>query len=663
MPEERKVNKPQEKTPVLDKFGTDITMLAKQGKIDPIVGRQVEVRRVCQILSRKKKNNPMLIGEAGVGKTNIAQGVAIRILEKNCPSTLFDKRIFLLDLSAIVAGTTYRGQFEERMIAILDEVQRLGNIILFIDEVHTLIGAGSASGSLDASNIIKPALANGLLQVIAATTLKEYRENFEDDAALSRRFQIVIVEPTSLPDTLEILKGIKSQYEKHHKVKYTDKALEACVYLSDRYITDRQLPDKAIDLLDEVGAASNFAAFEIPKDIIDLEQEIEYLDENKRIILKDAKYEEAILIRDRTLDLKMLLKEAYAKFEEFKITNKKLITDDQVADVVTQITGIPVSKMQDADIEFLQAIDKDMKMSVIGQDQAVDAVVKAVKRRQVGLADPEKPMSFMFLGSTGTGKTHVAKNIARILYKGGGGFFRIDMSEYQERNEVSRLIGAPPGYVGYREGGQLTEKVRRKPYCVVLLDEIEKAHPDVYNILLQILDDGRITDGLGRTINFKHCVIIMTSNVGAKTLQNFGVGAGFITSTRDLNRKIEEEGVLKKELKKKFSPEFINRINEIIIFNTLTKENILKITDLELAKTAKKLTDLKINILFDLDTTQMMADKGFDAELGARPISRVIEKEIEDQLADLLLEKKVKEGDTVKVSIKNDKVTLNVTNK
>lgn len=630
--------KAQEKTPNLDLFGKDITALAEQGKLDPIIGREEEIKRCCQILARKKKNNPILIGEAGVGKTGIAYGIAQRIVDRTCPRNLFNKRIILLDLTAVVAGTMYRGQFEERMKNIIDDVARAKNIILFIDEIHTIIGAGGASGSMDASNIIKPALADGLLQTIGSTTFKEFRENFEDDTAMTRRFQSVIIDPTSISDTIKILNGIKSQYEKHHSVEYTASAINACAILSERYITDRFLPDKAIDLLDEAGSSANINSLEVPSSIKDLETVLSDLVIQKKQVLSVQNYEAAVVIRDEyERILKQISDERLAWDERLK-SNKTKIEVVDIENVVTQITGIPVSSLQDIDLSEMQRMEANIQKKVIGQDYPISKVVRAIKRSRVGMKNPNRPTSFMFIGSTGVGKTHLCKTIAKEEFGSEENFIRIDMSEYMERHNVSKLVGAPPGFIGYEKGGDLTEKVRRKPYAVVLLDEIEKAHPDVFNILLQILDDGHITDGLGRKIIFKHTIIIMTSNIGAKILQQFGTGVGFLTSAKFKQTKAEEEGVLRKALEDKFKPEFINRINEILMFEKITPESLLKIVDLELLSPISLAKEIGLDITVDDEAKKFLAKEGYDEALGVRPLARAIEKYISDPITDGIIE-------------------------
>ena len=569
------------KTPVLDNFGRDITKMAELGALDPIVGRETEIERVSQILSRRKKNNPILIGEPGVGKTAIVEGLALRIVQRKVSRVLFDKRVISLDLAALVAGTKYRGQFEERMKAIMNELEKNRDVILFIDELHTIVGAGGASGSLDASNIFKPALARGELQCIGASTLDEYRMYIEKDGALDRRFQKVMVEPPSVDDTIQILNNIKSKYEEYHNVNYDQEAIDACVKLSDRYVTDRLLPDKAIDVLDEVGARVHLKNINVPENIVDLEKKIEDVKNEKNKVVKSQKFEEAASLRDTEKRLQEDLEKAKNVWEEESKHKRYPIGEEDIAEVVSMMTGIPVKKMVQAETEKLRKMADDMKAMVVGQDDAISKVVKAIQRNRVGLKDPKKPIgTFIFLGPTGVGKTELARALARYMFDSEDSLIRIDMSEYMEKFTISRLIGAPPGYVGYEEGGQLTEKVRRKPYSVILLDEIEKAHPDIYNILLQVLDDGQLTDGLGRKIDFKNTTIIMTSNIGARQLKDFGAGVGFATTARVDNEEEANKSVIERALKKTFSPEFLNRIDDVIVFNSLTKENIFNIIDI-----------------------------------------------------------------------------------
>jgi len=636
------------KTPVLDNFGRDITKLAEMDSLDPIVGRDAEIERVSQILSRRKKNNPILIGEPGVGKTAIVEGLALRIVQRKVSRVLFDKRVISLDLAALVAGTKYRGQFEERMKAIMNELEKNRDVILFIDEIHTIVGAGGASGSLDASNIFKPALARGELQCIGASTLDEYRMHIEKDGALDRRFQKVIIEPPSVADTITILNNIKSKYEDYHSVVYDQEAIEACVKLSDRYMTDRLLPDKAIDVLDEVGARVHLKNINVPLDIVELEKQIEEVKNEKNRVVKSQRFEEAASLRDTEKKLGEALEKAKTSWEEDSKNKRFPINEENIAEVVSMMTGIPVKRMVEAETTKLKKMTEEMKTEVIGQDEALGKVVKAIQRNRVGLKDPKKPIgTFIFLGPTGVGKTELARALARNLFDSEDSLIRIDMSEYMEKFSVSRLIGAPPGYVGYEEGGQLTEKVRRKPYCVILLDEIEKAHPDIYNILLQVLDDGILTDGLGRKVDFKNTLIIMTSNIGARQLKEFGDGVGFATATRVLQTDENNRSVIEKALKRTFSPEFLNRVDDVVVFNSLTKENIFLIIDIIMKNVLSRLVTLGLNLVLSEEAKGFIADKGYDVQFGARPLHRAIQKYIEDPLAEEILNHSVKEGDTL----------------
>jgi ATP-dependent Clp protease ATP-binding subunit ClpC len=636
------------KTPVLDNFGRDITKLAEMDSLDPIVGREAEIERVSQILSRRKKNNPILIGEPGVGKTAIVEGLALRIVQRKVSRVLFDKRVISLDLAALVAGTKYRGQFEERMKAIMTELEKNRDVILFIDEIHTIVGAGGASGSLDASNIFKPALARGELQCIGASTLDEYRMHIEKDGALDRRFQKVIIEPPSVDDTITILNNIKSKYEDYHSVVYDQAAIEACVRLSDRYMTDRLLPDKAIDVLDEVGARVHLKNINVPLDIVELEKQIEEVKNEKNRVVKSQRFEEAASLRDTEKKLGEALEKAKTNWEEDSKNKRFPINEENIAEVVSMMTGIPVKRMVEAETTKLKKMTEDMKSMVIGQDEALGKVVKAIQRNRVGLKDPKKPIgTFIFLGPTGVGKTELARALARNLFDSEDSLIRIDMSEYMEKFSVSRLIGAPPGYVGYEEGGQLTEKVRRKPYCVILLDEIEKAHPDIYNILLQVLDDGILTDGLGRKVNFKNTLIIMTSNIGARQLKEFGDGVGFATATRVQQTDENNRSVIEKALKRTFSPEFLNRVDDVVVFNSLTKENIFLIIDIIMKNVLSRLVNLGLNLVLSEEAKGFIADKGYDVQFGARPLHRAIQKYIEDPLAEEILNHSIKEGDTL----------------
>jgi len=647
------------KTPVLDNFGRDITKLAEMDALDPIVGREAEIERVSQILSRRKKNNPILIGEPGVGKTAIVEGLALRIVQRKVSRVLFDKRVISLDLAALVAGTKYRGQFEERMKAIMNELEKNRDVILFIDEIHTIVGAGGASGSLDASNIFKPALARGELQCIGASTLDEYRMHIEKDGALDRRFQKVVIEPPSVEDTITILNNIKSKYEDYHSVIYDQEAIEACVKLSDRYMTDRLLPDKAIDVLDEVGARVHLKNISVPKDIVELEKQIEEVKEEKNKVVKSQRFEEAASLRDTEKKLGEALEKAKLNWEEESKTARFPINEENIAEVISMMTGIPVKRMVEAETTKLRKMADDMKGMVIGQDEAISKVVKAIQRNRVGLKDPKKPIgTFIFLGPTGVGKTELARALARNMFDSEEALIRIDMSEYMEKFAVSRLIGAPPGYVGYEEGGQLTEKVRRKPYCVILLDEIEKAHPDIYNILLQVLDDGILTDGLGRKIDFKNTMIIMTSNIGARQLKEFGDGVGFATATRVQQTDENNRSVIEKALKRTFSPEFLNRIDDVVVFNSLTKENIYLIIDIIMKNVLGRLVNLGLNLVISEAAKEFIAEKGYDVQFGARPLHRAIQKYIEDPLAEEILNASVKQGDVLIGDLNADKTGL-----
>jgi len=638
------------KTPVLDTYSRDLTKMAEEGKLDPIVGREKEIERVSQILSRRKKNNPILIGEPGVGKSAIAEGLALRIIQKKVSRVLFDKRVVTLDIASLVAGTKYRGQFEERMKAVMNELEKSPDVILFIDEIHTIVGAGGASGSLDASNMFKPALARGEIQCIGATTLDEYRQYIEKDGALERRFQKVVVDPTTVDETIQILNNIKDKYEDHHNVKYTADALEACVKLTSRYITDRHLPDKAIDALDEVGSRVHLQNISVPKEIIEIEKEIEGIHEEKLKVVRSAKYEEAAQLRDRQKALETKLEAAKKKWEEDTKNQRTEVSAANVEEVVAMMTGIPVQKVAETESGRLAKMDKELEGKVIGQDEAIVKVVRAIKRNRAGLKDPNRPIgSFIFLGPTGVGKTQLAKELAKYMFDTEEALIRIDMSEYMEKFAVSRLIGAPPGYVGYEEGGQLTEKVRRKPYSIILLDEIEKAHPDVFNLLLQALDDGQMTDSLGRKIDFKNTVIVMTSNIGARQLQDFGTGVGFGTSTREKQEDDNKKGVIESALRKAFSPEFLNRVDDIIVFNALKKEDIHKIIDIELAKLFRRITDLGYHISLTDEAKDFIAEKGFDERFGARPLRRALQKYLEDPLAEEIINSNIQAGDTLQV--------------
>lgn len=649
------------KTPVLDNFGRDLTQLAEEGKLDPVVGRQKEIERVSQILSRRKKNNPLLIGEPGVGKSAIAEGLALRIIKKKVSRILYGKRVVTLDLASLVAGTKYRGQFEERMKAVMNELEKNDDIILFIDEIHTIVGAGGATGSLDASNMFKPALARGEIQCIGATTLDEYRQYIEKDGALERRFQKVIVEPTTVEETIEILHNIKEKYEEHHNVEYTDEAIIACVKLTNRYMTDRFLPDKAIDALDESGSRVHITNMEVPKQILELEKQLEDVRELKNSVVKKQKYEEAAKLRDDEKRLEKSLAIAQEKWEEESKLNRETVTEDNVADVVSMMSGIPVNRIAQAESSKLAELPNLIRGKVIGQDEAVGKVVKAIQRNRAGLKDPDKPIgSFIFLGQTGVGKTQLAKVLAQKLFDSEDALIRIDMSEYMEKFAASRLVGAPPGYVGYEEGGQLTEKVRRKPYSVILLDEIEKAHPDVFNMLLQVLDDGYLTDSLGRKIDFKNSIIIMTSNIGARKLKDFGQGVGFGTSAKKAQADDHSRSVIENALKKAFAPEFLNRIDDVVVFNTLEREDIHKIIDIELDKLYKRIKDIGYELTLSGKAKDYIADKGFDKQYGARPLKRAIQKYIEDALAEEIITAKLEEGDSIHMDLDEGKDELTI---
>ena len=647
------------KTPVLDNFGRDITRLAENGSLDPIVGREDEIERVSQILSRRKKNNPILIGEPGVGKTAIVEGLALRIVQRKVSRVLFDKRVVSLDLAALVAGTKYRGQFEERMKAIMNELEKNRDVILFIDEIHTIVGAGGASGSLDASNIFKPALARGELQCIGASTLDEYRMYIEKDGALDRRFQKVMVDPPSVDETIQILTNIQSKYEDFHNVTYSPDAIEACVKLSDRYMTDRLLPDKAIDVLDEVGARVHLKNINVPQEVVDLEKKIEDVKNEKNKVVKSQKFEEAASLRDTEKRLAEELEKAKNQWEEESKHKRYPIDEDAIAEVVSMMTGIPVKRMVQAETDKLKKMNEDMKGMVVGQDEAILKVVKAIQRNRVGLKDPKKPIgTFIFLGPTGVGKTELARALARYMFDSEDALIRIDMSEYMEKFTVSRLIGAPPGYVGYEEGGQLTEKVRRKPYSVILLDEIEKAHPDIYNILLQVLDDGQLTDGLGRKIDFKNTLIIMTSNIGVRQLKDFGEGVGFATASRIANAEENNKAVIEKALKRTFSPEFLNRIDDVIVFNSLDKTHIFQIIDILMKGVLKRLAILGFSLELTEEAKTFIADKGYDSQFGARPLHRAIQKYLEDPLAEEILNMNIKNGDVLIADFDKDNAKI-----
>jgi len=647
------------KTPTLDNFGRDLTALASEGKLDPVIGREKEIERVSQILSRRKKNNPLLIGEPGVGKSAIAEGLALRIMQKKVSRVLFNKRVITLDLASLVAGTKYRGQFEERMKAIMTELEKNRDVILFIDELHTIVGAGSSTGSLDASNMFKPALARGEIQCIGATTLDEYRQYIEKDGALERRFQKVMVEPTSVEETILILNQIKDKYEDHHNVTYTDEAIAACVNLTSRYITDRFLPDKAIDAMDEAGSRVYIKNMKVPTDIIEHEKQIEEIKELKQKAVKAQDYLEARKLKDEEERLQLELAVAQDKWDKEVKEKKEVVTEENVAEVVSMMSGVPVTKVGKNEMDKLANMDNLLNGKVIGQEDAVKKVVKAIQRNRAGLKDPNRPIgTFIFLGTTGVGKTELAKVMARELFDSDDALIRIDMSEYMEKFAVSRLVGAPPGYVGYEEGGQLTEAVRRKPYAVVLLDEIEKAHPDVFNILLQILDEGHVTDSLGRKVDFRNTIIILTSNIGTRDLKDFGDGVGFGTSAKKTSSDARARATIENALKKAFAPEFLNRIDDIIIFNSLEKEDIKKIIDLELNKLYKRLEKLNYKVELTDEARDFIAEKGWDKDFGARPLKRAIQKYIEDLLAEMLVNKQFSEGETVVLKLNETKDAL-----
>ncbi|MDA0316336.1 MAG: ATP-dependent Clp protease ATP-binding subunit [Bacteroidetes bacterium] len=649
------------KTPVLDNFGRDLTAMAEEGKLDPVVGRDKEIQRVSQILSRRKKNNPLLIGEPGVGKSAIAEGLANRIIKRKVSRILFNKRVVTLDLASLVAGTKYRGQFEERMKAVMNELEKNDDVILFIDEIHTIVGAGGATGSLDASNMFKPALARGEIQCVGATTLDEYRQHIEKDGALERRFQKVIIEPTSVDETIEILNNIKNKYEDHHNVDYTDEAIEACVKLTSRYMSDRFLPDKAIDALDEAGSRVHITNIDVPEQIVELESELESVRATKNSVVKKQKYEEAAKLRDDEKRLEKSLAEAQKKWEDESKLNREIVTEENVAEVVSMMTGIPVNRIAQTEGNKLSLLPELISGKVIGQDEAVSKVVKAIQRNRAGLKDPNKPIgSFIFLGQTGVGKTQLAKVLAGELFDSTDALIRIDMSEYMEKFAISRLVGAPPGYVGYEEGGQLTEKVRRKPYAVILLDEIEKAHPDVFNMLLQVLDDGFLTDSLGRKIDFSNTIIIMTSNIGARKLKDFGTGVGFGTAAQKQQESANARGVIENALKKAFAPEFLNRIDDVVVFNTLEKEDIDKIIDIELEKLLDRISELGYKLKLSKKARNFIAEKGFDKQYGARPLKRAIQKYVEDAIAEEIIKSNIQEGDSITMDIGKNDTELNI---
>ncbi len=652
----------QNDTPVLDNFGIDMTKAAEEGKLDPVVGRDKEIERLAQILSRRKKNNPILIGEPGVGKSAIVEGLALRIIQKKVSRILFDKRVVALDMTAVVAGTKYRGQFEERIRSILNELQRNPNVILFIDEIHTIVGAGSAAGSMDAANMLKPALARGEIQCIGATTLDEYRKNIEKDGALERRFQKIIVDPTTAEETLQILKNIKDKYEDHHNVNYTNEALEVCVKLADRYITDRNFPDKAIDVLDEAGSRVHLTNISVPKEIEEQEKLIEEAKQKKNEAVKSQNFELAASFRDKEKEMALQLEKMKQLWEESLKENRQTVDAEEIATVISMMSGIPVQRMAQAEGIKLAGMKDDLQSKVIAQDAAIEKLVKAILRSRVGLKDPNKPIgTFMFLGPTGVGKTHLAKELAKYMFGSSDALIRIDMSEYMEKFTVSRLVGAPPGYVGYEEGGQLTEKVRRKPYSIVLLDEIEKAHPDVFNLLLQVMDEGRLTDSYGRMVDFKNTVIIMTSNIGTRQLKEFGRGIGFATQSR-LDDKEFSRSVIQKALNKSFAPEFLNRIDEIITFDQLSLDAITRIVDIELKGLYNRMKAIGYTLIIEDDAKRFIAEKGYDVQYGARPLKRAIQTYLEDGLSELIISASLKEGDTIRVSLNKDKGELDFSN-
>ncbi len=648
--EARKGGKSKTKTPVLDNFGRDLTKAAEEGKLDPIVGREKEIERVSQVLSRRKKNNPVLIGEPGVGKTAIAEGLALRIMQRKVSRVLFNKRVVSLDIASMVAGTKYRGQFEERMKALMMELEKADDVILFIDEVHTIVGAGGASGSLDASNMFKPALARGEIQCIGATTLDEYRQYIEKDGALERRFQMVLIEPASPEETVEILHNICNKYEEHHSVKYTPEAIKACVDLSVRYMSDRHLPDKAIDILDEAGARVHISNINVPNEILELESQIEGIKVEKNKVVKSQNFEEAAKLRDTEKRLLEDLETAKARWEAQSATEKFMVTEDDIAAVISMITGIPVKRMAEDESRRLLTMADTLRKRVIGQDKAIEKLTKTIQRTRAGFKEPNRPIgSFIFLGPTGVGKTELAKALSEFLFDADDAMIRIDMSEFMEKFAVSRLVGAPPGYVGYEEGGMLTEKVRRKPYSVILFDEVEKAHPDVFNLLLQVLDEGQMTDSMGRKIDFRNTVIIMTSNIGSRQLKEFGTGVGFGTNTKEVNRERDSKQVIETQLRKFFSPEFLNRIDDVVVFNSLEKEEIIKILDVRMAKMLKRIGEIGYRVSLSDGAKVFLADKGFDADFGARPLQRALQKFLEEPLAEQVLQGNLKEGDELVV--------------
>ena len=662
-PQSSEPQKSKSDTPVLDNFGLDLTKAAEENTLDPIIGRDKEIERLAQILSRRKKNNPVLIGEPGVGKSAIVEGLSMRIVQRKVSRVLFDKRVVTLDLASIVAGTKYRGQFEERMKAILNELAKNNNIILFIDEIHTIVGAGGATGSLDAANMLKPALARGEIQTIGATTLDEYRQHIEKDGALERRFQKVMVDPTSPEETIEILKNIKDRYEDHHNVNYTEEAIKACVSLTQRYISDRLLPDKAIDAMDEAGSRVHISNIVVPKRIIDLEHQIEEIKKEKISAVKNQNFESAANYRDSEKKMMNKLEEEKENWEKELIKNREKVTEEEVAEVVAMMTGVPVQRIAEAEGTRLMKMNEEIRKNVVGQDEAIEKVVKSIRRNRAGLKDPNKPIgTFIFLGPTGVGKTQLAKILTQYLFDTTDNMIRMDMSEYMEKFSVSRLVGAPPGYIGYEEGGQLTEKVRRRPYSVVLLDEIEKAHPDVFHLLLQVLDEGQLTDGLGRRVDFRNTIIIMTSNIGSRQLKDFGKGVGFDTQARSQSSNDLAKSVIQKALKRSFAPEFLNRLDDVIIFNSLDKESIYEIIDIELQGLFTRVKALGYKIEITKEAKDFVAEKGYDTQFGARPLKRAIQKYIEDPMAETIIQQSIKSGDMLKVAYdkKEEKIDIKV---
>lgn len=654
-------SKPSSDTPVLDNFGIDLTKAAEENRLDPVVGRENEIERLAQILSRRKKNNPVLIGEPGVGKSAIAEGLALRIIHKKVSRVLFNKRVVTLDMASIVAGTKYRGQFEERMKAILNELSKNDDIILFIDEIHTIVGAGGAAGSLDAANMLKPALARGEIQCIGATTLDEYRQHIEKDGALERRFQKIMVEPTSIEETVDILHNIKDRYEDHHNVFYTEEAIEACVKLTNRYISDRHLPDKAIDALDESGSRVHISNIIVPERILQLEDELDLTRKDKMNAVKNQNFEKAASFRDKEKELQNLIETEKKRWESDLSENRETVDDEKVAEVVAMMTGVPVQRIAQTEGTRLKNMGEELKQSLVGQDDAVKKIVKAIQRNRAGLKDPNKPIgTFIFLGPTGVGKTHLAKVLSSFLFDSAENLIRVDMSEYMEKFSVSRLVGAPPGYVGYEEGGQLTEKVRRRPYSVVLLDEIEKAHPDIFHILLQLLDEGQLTDSLGRRVDFRNTIVIMTSNIGTRQLKDFGSGVGFDTKARKDGKDDHTKSVLQKALHKTFAPEFLNRIDDVIVFDSLSKEAIYSIIDIELKGLFERILSLGYKIDLSEEAKAYIAEKGFDAKYGARPLKRAIQKYLEDPMAEVIIDAEVKPGDTLQVQLDKDKDDIKI---